>query len=316
MHCVLSDFQAFRRRRPRSRGTAVRGSIRPAPTPAPGRSRTSPRRQSSLCYRVRAQRAPRDGAVAALRDRHCAPARCRHPAGQGRSDASAARAQKAPKPRHRAAITDEKCPAALPAAIGAWDGWPTLRCALQFAALTFARPGEVRGATWPETDVARASGASPAGASCEAASWAGSRIRCNAPPAPQLDRERMPGVTRSARRYRRRWNRISLHPVPPPLRSPSAEISYLVDFNRDGIARLNNGLERERTAHPIERGPIALWTGARSDRRSATALTLCFSEQLHPIRLIHLIGCCSGPVPDLIDDRSPLLLSVLVSNFI
>jgi integrase len=59
-------------------------------------------------------------------------------------------ALKAPKVRHRAAITDEKGLGALLVAIDAYDGWPTLRCALQFAALTFARPGEVRGATWAE----------------------------------------------------------------------------------------------------------------------------------------------------------------------
>ena len=65
-------------------------------------------------------------------------------------------ALKAPKVRHRAAITDEKRLGALLAAIDAYDGWPTLRCALQFAALTFARPGEVRGATWAEIDVEEA----------------------------------------------------------------------------------------------------------------------------------------------------------------
>ncbi len=41
-------------------------------------------------------------------------------------------------------------------AIDAYDGWPTLRSALQFTALTFARPGEVRGATWAEIDVEEA----------------------------------------------------------------------------------------------------------------------------------------------------------------
>lgn len=59
-------------------------------------------------------------------------------------------ALKAPKVRHRAAITDEKKLGALLVAIDDYDGWPTLRCALQFAALTFTRPGEVRGATWDE----------------------------------------------------------------------------------------------------------------------------------------------------------------------
>jgi integrase len=62
-------------------------------------------------------------------------------------------ALKAPKVRRRAAITDEKRLGALLVAIDAYDGWPTLRCALQFAALTFARPGEIRGATWTEIDM-------------------------------------------------------------------------------------------------------------------------------------------------------------------
>jgi len=65
-------------------------------------------------------------------------------------------ALKAPKVQHRAAITDEKHLGALLAAIDAYEGWPTLRCALQFTALTFARPGEVRGATWAEIDVEEA----------------------------------------------------------------------------------------------------------------------------------------------------------------
>ncbi len=65
-------------------------------------------------------------------------------------------ALKAPKTQHRAAITDEKQLGALLAAIDVYDGWPTLRCALQFTALTFARPGEVRGATWKEIDMEEA----------------------------------------------------------------------------------------------------------------------------------------------------------------
>jgi hypothetical protein len=65
-------------------------------------------------------------------------------------------ALKVPKVQLRAAITDEKQLGALLVAIDAYDGWPTLRCALQFTALTFARPGEVRGATWEEIDVEEA----------------------------------------------------------------------------------------------------------------------------------------------------------------
>jgi integrase len=46
----------------------------------------------------------------------------------------------------RAAITDERKFGALLRAIDDFDGWPTIKAALKFAALTFARPGEVRGA--------------------------------------------------------------------------------------------------------------------------------------------------------------------------
>ena len=50
-----------------------------------------------------------------------------------------------PITKPRAAITDEKQFGGLLRAIDDYDGWPTIRAALQFAALTFARPGEVRG---------------------------------------------------------------------------------------------------------------------------------------------------------------------------
>ncbi|HSI41409.1 MAG TPA: integrase arm-type DNA-binding domain-containing protein [Xanthobacteraceae bacterium] len=64
-------------------------------------------------------------------------------------------ALKAPKVRHRAALTDPQKLGPLLIAIDEYDGWPTLRCALQFIALTFARPGEVRGAVWTEMDLER-----------------------------------------------------------------------------------------------------------------------------------------------------------------
>lgn len=59
----------------------------------------------------------------------------------------------APKVKPRAAILDEKKFGGLIRAIDAYDGWPTLRAALKFTALTFARPGEVRGATRREFDL-------------------------------------------------------------------------------------------------------------------------------------------------------------------
>jgi integrase len=51
-----------------------------------------------------------------------------------------------PKVKPRAAITDEKRLGGLMNAIHDYDGWPTIAAALKFTALTFARPGEVRGA--------------------------------------------------------------------------------------------------------------------------------------------------------------------------
>ena len=50
----------------------------------------------------------------------------------------------APKVSHRAAITDEGQLGALMANVEQYDGWPTLRAAIQFLALTMTRPGEVR----------------------------------------------------------------------------------------------------------------------------------------------------------------------------
>lgn len=61
-------------------------------------------------------------------------------------------ALQAPKTNGRAAITDEKKFGQLLVAIDEYDGWPTLKAALQFLALTCARPGEVRGATHDEFD--------------------------------------------------------------------------------------------------------------------------------------------------------------------
>jgi integrase len=46
--------------------------------------------------------------------------------------------------QHRAAITDEHKFGALMSCIDEYDGWPTLTAALQFIALTFGRPIEVR----------------------------------------------------------------------------------------------------------------------------------------------------------------------------
>jgi len=49
-----------------------------------------------------------------------------------------------PNVQHRPAITDEVKLGALMVAIDQYDGWPTLRAALQLTALTMTRPGEIR----------------------------------------------------------------------------------------------------------------------------------------------------------------------------
>jgi integrase len=50
----------------------------------------------------------------------------------------------APVVTHRPAITDERELGALMCSIDEYDGWPTLRAAIHFVALTMTRPGEVR----------------------------------------------------------------------------------------------------------------------------------------------------------------------------
>ncbi len=55
-----------------------------------------------------------------------------------------------PNTRSRAAITDEKRLGALLRSVDDFDGYPTIRAALQFLALALARPCEVRGATRDE----------------------------------------------------------------------------------------------------------------------------------------------------------------------
>ena len=61
-----------------------------------------------------------------------------------------------PNTKPRAAITDERAFGGLLRSIDEFDGWPALRAALQFTALTFARPGEVRGAKRSEINLEKA----------------------------------------------------------------------------------------------------------------------------------------------------------------
>jgi integrase len=58
--------------------------------------------------------------------------------------------------KHRAAITDERQLGALMCAIDEYDGWATIRAALQLLALTMARPGDIRGMRRSEIDFDKA----------------------------------------------------------------------------------------------------------------------------------------------------------------
>ena len=57
---------------------------------------------------------------------------------------------------HRPAITDERQFGTLMCAIDDYDGWPTLRAALQLLALTMTRPGDVRGMRRSEVNFEKA----------------------------------------------------------------------------------------------------------------------------------------------------------------
>ena len=67
-----------------------------------------------------------------------------------------------PKVKHHAALTDPRRLGGLMRAIDEYDGWPTLRSAMLFTALTFARSGEVCGARWAEIDFDKAVWSIPA----------------------------------------------------------------------------------------------------------------------------------------------------------
>jgi len=61
-----------------------------------------------------------------------------------------------PTVQHRAAITDERELGALMCSVDEYEGWPTLRAALQLLALTMMRPGDVRGMRRAEVDFDKA----------------------------------------------------------------------------------------------------------------------------------------------------------------
>jgi integrase len=56
------------------------------------------------------------------------------------------------KPKHRAAILKPSGVGELMRAVDGYTGFPTTRLALKIAPLLFVRPGELRGAEWPEFD--------------------------------------------------------------------------------------------------------------------------------------------------------------------
>lgn len=67
-----------------------------------------------------------------------------------------------PNVQHRAAITDETQVGRLMITIDEYDGWPTIRAALQLLALTMTRPGDVREMRRSEIDFAKATWRIPA----------------------------------------------------------------------------------------------------------------------------------------------------------
>lgn len=65
-------------------------------------------------------------------------------------------ALKAPVVRHRAAIVDPEGLGALLPAVGGYNGTPEVCLGLQVLALTFVRPGELRGVKWSEVNFEKA----------------------------------------------------------------------------------------------------------------------------------------------------------------
>ncbi len=89
----------------------------------------------------------------------------RYAVASGRADTDPTSALKGalttPQVRHRAALTEPKAFGGLLRAIGAYEGSPEVRAALQLLALTFVRPGELRFADWSEFDLESAEWAIP-----------------------------------------------------------------------------------------------------------------------------------------------------------
>jgi integrase len=85
-----------------------------------------------------------------------------------------------PNTKPRAAIIDEQKFGELLRAIDGFDGWPTIKAALKFAALTFARPSEVRGAKRAEVNFEKPVWRIPAPPNSESL-WAPAQVRKRPP---------------------------------------------------------------------------------------------------------------------------------------
>jgi integrase len=85
---------------------------------------------------------------------------CRYAIVTGRSETDPTAALKGsllqPQVTHRPAITEERAVGALWKSVADYDGWPTLRAAIQFLALTMSRPVEVRLMRKPEVNFEKA----------------------------------------------------------------------------------------------------------------------------------------------------------------
>jgi integrase len=91
----------------------------------------------------------------------------RYAVATGRADADPTGALKGalitPTVQHRAAIIEPRPFGGVLRAIAAYEGAPETRAALELAALTFVRPGELRAAEWAETDLDAAVWSIPGG---------------------------------------------------------------------------------------------------------------------------------------------------------
>jgi integrase len=166
---------------------------------------------------------------------------------RGRTERNPVVATKGVLPTHQtrshAAITDPAKLGALVAAVEEYDGWPTLRWALQIAALCFVRPGEVRGATWGEIDFKKAIWRIP-----------GERMKMKQPHDVPLSKQAL-AVFNEARRLELGSNFIF-----PQINNPKRTISenaMNVTLRRMGYSK------EEHTAHGFRSSASTILNGAK-----------------------------------------------------